>query len=62
MYADCYQSSNIHLQACLTTINNWLTNKYLLLNPNNNLYVILSTNSVLIMTFIYCILYIIVTL
>ena len=34
IHADCHQSSNIHLQACLTTINIWLTNNYLLLNPN----------------------------
>ena len=34
IHADCHQSSKIHLQACLTTINNWLTNNYLLLNPN----------------------------
>ena len=36
IHADCHQSSNIHLQACLTTINNWLMNNYLLFNPNNN--------------------------
>ena len=28
IHADYYQSSNIHLQSCLTTINNWLINNY----------------------------------
>ena len=36
IHADCHQSSNIHIQACITTINSWLTNNYLLLNPNTN--------------------------
>ena len=39
IHADCHQSSNIHLQACLTTINNWLTNNYLLLNPNKTVLI-----------------------
>ena len=35
MQAECHQSTNIQdLQSCFTTINNWLTNNYLLLNPN----------------------------
>ena len=34
IHADCHQSSNIHLQSFLNTINNYLTNNYLLLNPN----------------------------
>ena len=33
IHADCHQSSNMCLQSCFTTINNWLTNAYLLLNP-----------------------------
>ena len=42
IHADCHQSSNIHLQACLTTINNWLTNNYLSLNPNKTVLMNLS--------------------
>ena len=34
IHTDCHKSSNIHLQACLTTINNWFINNYLSLNPN----------------------------
>ena len=32
IHADCHQSSHFHLQSCFTSINNWLTNNYLLLN------------------------------
>ena len=34
IHTDCHQQSNIQLHSCLTTINNCLTNNYLLHNPN----------------------------